>query len=173
MSQRLVLLWGFLVFMVGPASQAQTNIYSFTANDGKFYHQIKIIRIDDDSVLYTFTESTGGGRLKFSQLPDDIADELKKLKPREKTFADSLPAVSAKSSVAEAANSNRAGNGEKSDSATLALSNNTARAICSFSRKVSTNDIYYLISLTYYGTNYLGLGDADSLTFDADGTLVT
>jgi hypothetical protein len=173
MSQRLILLCGFLVCLVVSASQAQTNIYTFTANDGKFYRQIKVVRVDDDGILYTFTQSTGGGRLKFSQLPEDIVDEIKALKPREKTFADSLPAVSAKSSVAAAASSNRAGNGEKSDSATLALTNNTARAMFSFSRKVSTNDIQYLIAITYYGTNYLGLGDADSLTFDADGALVT
>lgn len=155
------------------ALRAQTNVYSFTANDGKFYRQIKITRVDQDGVLYTYTQSAGGGRLKFSQLPEDIADEVKALKPREKTFADSLPAGSAKSSVAEAASSNRAGNGEKSDSATLALTNSTARAMFSFSRKVSTNDIQYLIAITYYGTNYLGLGDSDSLTFDADGALVT
>lgn len=175
MRWRLIL---FICIMIGfcePfALRAQTtNVYSFTANDGRFYRQIKILRVDDEGVLYTFTQSAGGGRLKLSDLPEDVADEIKALKPREKTFADSLPAASAKSSVAAAASSNRAGNGEKSDSATLALTNNHARTICSFSRKVSTNEIQYLIAITYYGTNYLGLGDADSLTFDADGALVT
>lgn len=173
MTRRLVLLWGVLAIVVASSSRAQTNIYSFTANDGTFYHRIKINRVDDDGVAYTFTEGAGGGRLKFSQLPDYIIDEIKALKPPEKTFADSLPATAANSSLVEAASSNRGGNGEKSDSATLALTNTTAHAICSFSRKVSTNNVQYLIAVTYYGTNYLGLGDADSLTFDADGTLVT
>lgn len=162
-----------MVLLAAPRMRAQTNVYTFTGNDGKFYRQIKIVRVDEDGVLYTLTQSAGGGRLKFSEMPDDIAQEVKAMKPHEKTFTDSLPAVSEKSGVVEAASSNRAGNGEKSDSATLALNNKTARVLCTFSRKVSTNEINYLIGVTYYGTNYLGLGDADSLTFDADGALVT
>jgi hypothetical protein len=173
MNRRWSWLLGVTVFFAASASRAQTNLYSFTANDGKFYHKIKITRVDDDSILYTYAESAGGGRLKFSQIPEDILDEVKALKPREKTFADTLSTTPQKTDLAEAASSNRSGNGEKSDSATLALSNDTARAICTFSRKVSTNNIRYLIAVTYYGTNYLGLGDSDSLTFDADGALVT
>lgn len=168
-----MLLLSFVFLLTAPEIKAQTNLYTFTANDGTFYRRIKIVRVDADEVLYVFTEGAGGGRLKFSQLPEDIADELKASKPREKTFADSLPVVSGKSgSVAESASSNRSGNGEKSDSATVALTNNTAHAVCTFSRKVSTNNINYLMAITYSGTNYLGLGTADSLTFDADGTLV-
>ena len=149
-------------------------MYSFTANDGKFYYKIKIVRVEDEGVLYTFADGAGGGRLKFSQLPENIADELKAFKPREKTFAESIPAAPANSDIAaEAASSDRAGNGEKSDSALLALTNNVAHALCTFSRKISASETSYLIAVSYYGTNYLGLGDADSLTFDADGALVT
>lgn len=163
----------FLFVLSASAIQAQTDTYSFTANDGTFYHRIKIIRADDDGVLYTYTEGAGGGRLKYSQLPENIAGEVKALKPREKTFADSVPAVAKESPVAEAASSNRAGNGEKSDSATLALTNSATHAMCTFSRTISTNRVDYLIAVTYYGTNYLGLGAGDSLMFDADGTQLT
>src|ERR1700722_4657722 len=174
MSHRLRFWPVILLFsLVALEVPAQTNIYSFTANDGTFYPRIKIIRVEQDGVLYTFTQGTGGGRLKFSQLPEDIADELKAFKPHEKSFADSLPASAAKTTDAEAANSSRAGNGEKSDSATLGLTNNVAHAICTFSRVVSTNGADYRIAVVYCGTNYLGLGSSDSLTFDADGTLVT
>jgi hypothetical protein len=174
MSHRLKLLLAFLFLLSALGIRAETNIYSFTANDGTFYHRIKITRVDDEGVFYAFTEGAGGGRLKFSQLPDYLVDEVKSLKPREKTFADSLPANDTNSGpAAEAASSNRTGKGEKSDSATLALSNKATRALCTFSRTVSTNGIDYRIALTYYGTNYLGLGSADSLMFDADGTLVT
>ena len=174
MSHRLRFWSVILLFLsVALETRAQTNTYSFTANDGTFYPRIRIIRVEQDAVFYTFTQSTGGGRLKFSQLPEDIADELKAFKPHEKTFADSLPATAAKTTSTEAASSSRAGTGEKSDSATFGLTNNTAHAICTFSRTVSTNGTDYRIAVVYYGTNYLGLGGSDSLTFDADGTLVT
>ncbi len=174
MSHRLKLLLALLFLLSAPGIQAQTDVYSFTANDGTFYHRIKIIRVDDEGVIYTYTEGAGGGRLKFSQLPENIVDEIKAMKPRERTFADSLPAPAEKPGpVAEAASSNRTGKGEKSDSATLALSNNETRATCTFSRNVSTNGVDYLIAVTYYGTNYLGLGSTDSLMFNADGAMVT
>lgn len=162
-----------LVVAFAPEIRAQTNIYSFTANDGIFYPRIKIIRVESDCVFYTYTQGTGGGRLKFSQLPETMAEELKAYKPREKTFADSVPASAAKTGNTEMASSNRTGGGAKSDSATLGLTNNTAHAICTFSRMISTNGADYRIAVIYYGTNYLGLGGSDSLTFDADGTLVT
>ena len=174
MSHRLPLRSIILsVLFVALEGIARTNIYSFTANDGTFYPRIKIVRVEQDDVLYTFTQGTGGGRLKFSQLPEDLANELKASKPHEKTFADSLPTTTAKATAAAAASSSRTGNGEKSDSATLGLTNTTAHAICSFSRMVSTNGADYRIAVVYCGTNYLGLGASDSLTFDADGTLVT
>ena len=174
MSRRLIFLSGFLVLCPLFSIRAQTNVYSFTASDGKFYYKIKIARVEDEGVLYTYADGAGGGRLKFSQLPENIADELKSYKPREKTFAESVPTTATSSDiVAEAASSNRDGKGEKSDSALLALTNNSARALCTFSRKISASETSYLIALTYYGTNYLGLGDADSLTFDADGAQVT
>jgi hypothetical protein len=98
MSCRLVLLIIILIGVFAPASRAQTDTFSFTANDGKFYSRIKVTRADDEGVYYIYTQSIGGGRLKFSQLPEDIAAQFKAMKPREKTFTDTLPTQAAKSS---------------------------------------------------------------------------
>jgi len=164
---------GLLLFATIIEASGQTNLYSFTANDGKFYHHIRIVRVDDKGILYTFDEGAGGGRLSFSDLPETILDELRSRKIIETSFAEGFAPESARSNLAAAANSNRGPTGEKSDSATLVLSNELSRAVCTFSRKVSSNNIAYLIGISYYGSNYLGLGDADSLTFKADGAMVT
>lgn len=165
---RLLLI--LLVHYGVTAAYAQSPLYSFSTTNGTYYRDIRIIRIDDDSVLYSLTRSTGGGRLKFRDLPADIVAELRALKQRGVSFAESVaPGQSHSNVLAESASSGQAVDGGKEDAALLALNSGPAKLFCAFSREVIDNESRFLIVVNHDGPKFLDLNNQESLAFNVDG----
>src|SRR5258707_15056039 len=58
----LVGLW----LVLGGNAFGQSNVISFRTTAGEYFSAVKVGRIEDDGVLYTFTTSGGGGKIRFS-----------------------------------------------------------------------------------------------------------
>lgn len=149
---------------------AQSNLYSFSTTNGTRYTNVKIVRIDDDEILYLSTLTTGGGRIKFRDLPADVAEQFRALKQRGLSFAESVaPSRPHANVLGESVSSDQGTDGANGDAALLALENATSKLFCAFSREVLGDQSRFLIVVNHDGPRFLDLNNQDSLQFNADG----
>jgi hypothetical protein len=149
---------------------AQGRLYSFSTTNGTYYRDVKIIRVEEDSVLYSFTHRAGGGRVPFRDLPPEMVDEFRALKQRQSSFAETVaPGGPHANVLAESASSDSTLDGAKGDAALLGLNNASSKLFCAFSRETMANESRFLIVVNHDGPKFLDLNSQDSLAFNADG----
>ncbi len=165
-----LLLLVCLAGLAAMSTQAEAPLYTFSTSNGTYYRDVKIIRVEDDGVLYSYTHTAGGGRIKFRDLSADMVEEFRALKQRQNSFAETVvPGQPHANVLAESASSDHELGGERGDAALLALNNSTSKLLCAFSRELLENESRFLIVVNRDGPKFLDLNNQESLAFNVDG----
>lgn len=72
----LLMLSAWLLPAAGPVVDLKNRVATISDRDGKRYENVRLSRLDENGLMYFYTNSAGGGRMKVGQISIETMVEL-------------------------------------------------------------------------------------------------
>jgi hypothetical protein len=133
--------------------QAQTNVITFTNTTGEVFEDVKVVRVDGDGIIYTFTKGGGGGRLLFSQMPEEVVESIRRGQPAKPTFATTAGTATVSPGMFAQVAESQTGTNSQLDMASVVITNKNTWLIVTFARGDDVGATLHSVALSRLDSN--------------------